>query len=35
MTHVALAESSNGQSVTWGELVSDVQYADAVGHQPR
>lgn len=35
MTHVALAESRNGQSVAWDELVSDVQYADAIGNQPR
>lgn len=35
MTHVALAESSNGQSVAWDELVNDAQYANAVAHQPR
>lgn len=35
MTHVALAESSKGQSVTWGELVSDAQYTAAVRNQPR
>jgi quercetin dioxygenase-like cupin family protein len=25
----------HGQSVAWDELVSDVQYADAIGNQPR
>ncbi|MFK4870478.1 cupin domain-containing protein [Novosphingobium sp. ZW T3_23] len=35
MTHVALAESSNGRSVTWKELVSDAQYAEAVRNQAR
>ncbi len=35
MTHVALAESNNGQSVTWNELVSDAEYAEAVRNQAR
>lgn len=35
MTHVALAESRKGQSVTWSELVSDAQYTAAVRNQPR
>lgn len=35
MTHVALAESSNGQSVTWNELVSDAEYAEALRNQAR
>lgn len=35
MTHVALAESSNGKSVAWGELVSDAQYRQATRGQPR
>ena len=30
MTHVAIAESENNNSVTWMEKVSDAQYADAV-----
>jgi quercetin dioxygenase-like cupin family protein len=34
MTHVAIAESQNGNSVTWMEKVSDAQYAEAVrGHE--
>jgi quercetin dioxygenase-like cupin family protein len=34
MTHVAIAESQNNNSVTWKEKVSDAQYADAVrGHE--
>ncbi|WP_395398181.1 cupin domain-containing protein [Novosphingobium sp. BL-8A] len=32
MTHVAIAEMLDGRSVTWMELVSDSQYAEAVGH---
>ena len=30
MTHVAIAESQNGNSVTWMEKVSDAHYAQAV-----
>lgn len=30
MTHVAIAESQNNNSVTWMEKVSDARYADAV-----
>lgn len=34
MTHVAIAEIQNNNSVTWMERVSDAQYADAVrGHE--
>jgi 4-carboxymuconolactone decarboxylase len=35
MTHVALAESLDGRSVTWMEPVSDAQYGGSVGVQPR
>lgn len=35
MIHVAIAELLDGSSVTWMELVSDAQYADAVRGQPR
>jgi 4-carboxymuconolactone decarboxylase len=35
MTHVAIAELLDGGPVTWMELVSDAQYADAARGQPR
>lgn len=35
MTHVAIAERLGNSSVTWMELVSDTQYAQAVGRHPR
>lgn len=35
MTHVAIAESQDGNSVTWMEKVSDAQYAGAARGQPR
>jgi quercetin dioxygenase-like cupin family protein len=35
MTHVAIVESENNNSVTWMEKVSDAQYADAVRGHPR